>query len=91
MHQDEIVLVLRARATTWETRAAMGTAETPADPISGLIFSFRKRFMTLASRRPPTVLKEKATRPSTKMNREVGGGRQQLENREKNPQSLRDP
>jgi len=47
--------------------------------------------MTLASRRPPTVLKEKATSPRTKMNREIGGGRQQLENREKNPQSLRDP
>ena len=35
-----------------EMRAAIGTADTPADPISGLIFSFRKRFMVLANSRP---------------------------------------
>ena len=30
----------------------MGTAETPAEPIRGLIFSFRNRFMSLAMSTP---------------------------------------
>ena len=41
----------------------MGTAETPAEPMRGLIFSFRKRFMILASSTPPAVPKPKATTP----------------------------
>ena len=49
----------------WETRAAIGTADTPAEPMSGLIFlpSGRKMFMNLASRTPPAVPKLKATTP----------------------------
>ena len=43
----------------------MGTAETPAEPMRGLIFSLRNRFMNLASRTPPAVPKLKATTPMT--------------------------
>ena len=47
----------------WLTRAAIGTAETPAEPISGLIFSLRKRFMNLASSTPPALPQPKAKMP----------------------------
>jgi hypothetical protein len=53
--------------TFWETLAAMGTAETPADPIRGLIFSLRKRLKSFARSTPPKVLKEKATSPNMKI------------------------
>ena len=46
-----------------ETRAAIGTAETPAEPISGLIFSLRNRFINLAIRIPPAEAMINATRP----------------------------
>src|SRR5690606_37129329 len=41
--------------TCWTTRAESGTAETPAAPISGLILSFRKRFIPFAARTPQAV------------------------------------
>ena len=53
----------RLRTLRKETRAAMGTAETPAEPMRGLIFSFTKRFMNLARSTPPAVPKPKATTP----------------------------
>ncbi len=52
-----------SRPTLFATRAAIGTAETPAEPMSGLIFFLRKRFMILAMMRPPAVATAKATRP----------------------------
>jgi hypothetical protein len=50
----------------WTTRAAMGTALTPAAPMQGLIFrpSWRKTFTILAKMIPPAVLKAKATAPA---------------------------
>ena len=45
----------------WLTRAAIGTADTPAEPISGLIFSLEKRFMNLARSTPPAVPIPKAS------------------------------
>ena len=45
----------------------MGTAETPAAPISGLIFSFVNRFMPLAKSTPPAVAMQKAATPRAKM------------------------
>ena len=51
------------------TLADIGTADTPAPPMRGLIFSLRKRFMIFAKRTPPTVEKAKATRPRKKINR----------------------
>ena len=46
------------------------TAETPAEPISGLILlsPFEKKFITLASSTPPAVPIAKAITPSTRMN-----------------------
>ncbi len=55
-----------------ETRAAAGTAETPADPSSGLIFSFEKRFMSLAKSRPLAVAMAKEKAPMAKMARDWG-------------------
>ena len=51
----------------WDKRAAMGTADTPAEPMSGLIFSLTKRFITLAKMSPLAVLKAKAPRPKPKI------------------------
>ncbi len=50
-----------------ETRAAIGTAETPAEPISGLIFfSFGKNtFISFAIRTPPAVATANANKPRT--------------------------
>ena len=53
------------RPTSWETRAAMGTAETPAEPMRGLILPPEVLYMMMPPRRPPTVEMPKATRPST--------------------------
>ena len=47
----------------------MGTAETPAEPIRGLIFSFKNRFITFTVSIPPTVQTAKSARPRPKMNR----------------------
>ena len=52
-----------------ETRAAIGTAETPAEPISGLILVVLKRFMILAMMIPAAVPPENATMPSARMPR----------------------
>ena len=47
--------------TTCETRAAIGTADTPAEPISGLIGLLGvSLFINLASSTPPAVEKPKA-------------------------------
>ena len=50
--------------TIWLTRAAIGTAETPAEPMSGLIFQPVARHMTLPRTTPAAVPKMKATSPS---------------------------
>ena len=49
--------------TIWETRAAIGTAETPAEPISGLTFLPDSLHMMLPPMRPPAVEMPNATRP----------------------------
>ncbi len=48
----------------------MGTAETPAAPMHGLMRlpSGNSRFMPFASRMPPAVLATNATAPSSRMN-----------------------
>ena len=51
----------------WLTRAAIGTADTPAEPISGLIFSLEKRFMNLAKSTPPALPIPKAMIPIERM------------------------
>jgi len=51
----------------FETRAAIGTAETPAEPISGLIGSLHSLFISRPIRQPPAVPKLKAISPSTRM------------------------
>ena len=51
--------------TFCDTRAAIGTAETPAEPISGLIFPPDSLHITCPSMTPPKVPKAKAARPST--------------------------
>ena len=54
--------------TLCTTRAAIGTADTPAAPTSGLILSFVNRFISFASSRPLAVLRAKAKSPRAKMN-----------------------
>ena len=46
-----------------ETLAAIGTAETPAEPMRGLIFPPESLYMSLPTRRPPIVEKQKAVSP----------------------------
>ncbi len=46
----------------WTTLAAIGTAETPAAPIIGLIFSLIKRFISLARVTPKAVEAEHPAR-----------------------------
>ena len=58
--------------TFWDTRAAIGTAETPAEPISGLMVPPERMFISLASSTPPAVPQPKATTPSTTMYRVWG-------------------
>ena len=55
--------------TLLETRAAIGTAETPAEPMSGLILlSFdEKTFMSFAMRTPAAVPTQNAQRPSARI------------------------
>ncbi|MPN45336.1 hypothetical protein SDC9_192903 [bioreactor metagenome] len=56
--------------TLLETRAAMGTAETPALPMSGLTGCFGSSlFISLAIRTPAPVPKAKATIPKSRMPR----------------------
>src|SRR5690625_6339648 len=45
----------------------MGTADTPAEPMRGLILCLEKRFMNLAMSTPPAVPIANATTPNTKM------------------------
>ena len=53
-----------ASSPTWfTTRAAMGTAETPAAPIKGLIGADDRLFMSLAINTPVAVPTEKAIMP----------------------------
>ena len=51
----------------WETRAAIGTADTPAEPMSGLILPPESLYISLPSSSPPTVANSKAMSPSTTM------------------------
>ena len=51
--------------TFWDTRAAIGTADTPAEPISGLIFPFVTTHRILPKITPAAVPNANATRPST--------------------------
>ena len=51
--------------TFCETRAAIGTADTPAEPISGLIFPCVTTFRSWPSQTPPAVPKMNAIRPRT--------------------------
>ena len=53
--------------TFWDTRAAIGTADTPAEPISGLIWPPERMFISLASSTPPAVPKLKAMTPRMTM------------------------
>ena len=58
--------------TTCDTRAAMGTAETPAEPIRGFIFPPDSQFIILAVISPPQVDIANATRPRAMMRSVVG-------------------
>src|SRR5690606_39796614 len=49
---------LASRPSLLDTRAAIGTAETPADPMSGLILSLLKRFISFAINTPPARSEE---------------------------------
>ena len=51
--------------TFWDTRAAIGTADTPAEPINGLIFPPVILQRSFPKRTPPMVPKQNATRPRT--------------------------
>ena len=60
--------------TIWDTRAAIGTAETPAEPIKGLMVLPQALFMILAVNSPPMVEMMKAAKPQ-KMIRMVSSRR----------------
>ena len=49
----------------FETRAAIGTAETPAEPIRGLTLFLLNMFINLAINKPLVVPIAKATKPNT--------------------------
>ena len=49
--------------TFWDTRAAIGTADTPAEPISGLILPWVALHSTFPNRTPPAVPNTNAIRP----------------------------
>ena len=49
--------------STCDTRAAIGTADTPADPMSGFIGVFDRTFISLAISTPPAVPKQNASTP----------------------------
>ena len=53
--------------TFCDTRAAIGTAETPAEPINGLILFLVNKFMNFASNTPPALPILKARTPISKM------------------------
>ena len=56
-----------SRPTLFDTLAAIGTAETPADPIKGLILFLLTTFINFAINRPHIVPIEKATNPNNKI------------------------
>ena len=58
MHQQVILLVVFL-ASGWTTRAAIGNAEMPAAPISGLILPPDSTHMHLAEQTPTTVSRER--------------------------------
>ena len=58
------MLGLYFRPTSWLTRAAIGTAETPAEPMRGLTFPLVTTYRILPIRRPPTVDRMNANTPS---------------------------
>src|SRR5690554_1921631 len=58
-----------SRPTLLETRAAIGTADTPAEPINGLIGSLLNLFISLAIRTPQAVPTPNATIPSPRIPR----------------------
>ena len=60
---------LDSSPTLLDTRAAMGTAETPAEPINGLIGCLLMRLSSLAISTPQAVPMAKATMPSPRMPR----------------------
>ena len=64
MHQKEILRICFLSDFICYS-LAIGTAETPAEPMRGLILSLLKRFINLASKTPPAVPIEKATSPKT--------------------------
>ncbi len=45
----------------WDIRAAIGTAETPAEPINGLILSLRNKFIILTANMQKAEHKAKFT------------------------------
>src|SRR5690554_4281992 len=60
---------LASRPTLLETRAAMGTADTPAEPINGLIGSLVNLFISFAISTPEAVPTPKATIPKPRIPR----------------------
>ncbi len=62
VHQQEVGRVL-LWPTFWDTRAAIGTAETPAEPISGLTLPLVKIYISLPNRTPPAVPTQRQTGP----------------------------
>src|SRR5690606_16610079 len=60
---------LASRPTLLDTRAAIGTADTPAEPISGLIGVFDIRFISFAINTPAAVPIQNAAIPSTRIPR----------------------
>ena len=50
--------------TFWDTRAAIGTADTPAEPMSGLILPWVALHIILPNRTPAAVPNAKAIRPN---------------------------
>ncbi len=58
---------LASRPTLLDTRAAIGTAETPAEPINGLIGSLVKAFISLAISTPAAVPTAKAIIPNARI------------------------
>ena len=58
---------LASSPTLFTTRAAIGTAETPAAPTRGLMVSLLRRFINFAMSTPAAVPIENATAPSAKI------------------------
>ena len=50
--------------TFWDTRAAIGTADTPAEPMSGFTLPPVSLHINLPNRVPAAVPNAKATRPN---------------------------